>query len=259
MLHWNRQHQRAFPWREQSDPYAVIIGEILLQRTRAEHVTAVYNTFIRRWPDGAALSEAKVTAIAQVIRPLGLLKRAPQLKRLGEALVEHGRPPSDPHALMRLPGVGPYVAHAMPIFALHRNLPVVDWVIARVLRRYYGLPASRRPNADQELWELARQLAGYGRARHLWLGTLDFAAAICRPRPRCDECPLASTCTFVLAHAQQAAPQLLESTPVDLLRWQNASRLPTSSIRRSSPRLLASRIATASQPTSAGTQISLRP
>ena len=94
----------------------------------------------------------------------------------------------------KLPGVGPYAAHAVPVFALDRDLPVVDWVIARVLRRYFGLTSERRPNADRDLWALAGDLAQPGQARELWLGTLDLAAAVCRPRPRCQLCPLRCGC-----------------------------------------------------------------
>jgi len=85
---------------------------------------------------------------------------------------------------------------------MDRNLPVVDWVIARVLRRYFGLPNGRRPNADPELWALAASLAGRGRARDLWLGTLDFAAAVCKPRPLCPECPLRAECAFYAAQLE---------------------------------------------------------
>lgn len=156
----------------------------------------VYLEFLRRWPDPERLAHAPVRSIAAVIRPLGLAKRAPGLKRLGAALAEVGGVPTDPQALEALPGVGPYAAHAVPVFALGKDLPLVDWVIARVLRRYFGLPKGGRPNADDGLWELAGALARKGRARELWLGTLDFAAAVCRPRPACPECPLRESCAF---------------------------------------------------------------
>lgn len=187
---------RPFPWRSQADPYAVLIGEVLLQRTRGEHASLVYRDFLRRWPTPARLARARVSTIERVIRPLGLIKRAPVLKRLGQALVTVGGVPSSPDQLDRLPGVGPYAAHSVPVFAMGEDLPVVDWVIARVLRRYFGLDAAMRPNNDRDLWKLAAHLAAPGSARQLWLGTLDFAAAVCKPRPRCQECPLRPTCTF---------------------------------------------------------------
>lgn len=195
VLRWYREHPRAFPWRAKGDPYAVLVGEVLLQRTRGEHVLPVYDAFMRRWPTPESLGRARVASIAQVIRPLGLPKRAAMLRDLGRALAERGVP-LDPGELVRLPGVGPYAAHAVPVFAAGRTLPVVDWVIARVLRRYFGLPSGRRPNADQELWDLARRLVEPGKARDLWLGTLDFAAAVCRPRPLCPACPLNASCAY---------------------------------------------------------------
>jgi len=177
------------------------VSEVLLQRTRGEHAVAVYSAFLERWPTAAHLARAHTRSIAKVIRPLGLRKRAPLLKALGRALGELDKVPLEPQLLLKLPGVGPYAAHSVPVFAADRSLPVVDWVIARVLRRYFGLPEGRRPNTDPELWELATRLARRGRARELWLGTLDFGAAICRPRPLCSVCPLASSCRYNLSRA----------------------------------------------------------
>ena len=192
---------REFRWRATSDPYAVLIGEVLLQRTSSSHVAAVYDEFLRRWPGPQALASARVSSIRSVIAPLGLPNRAQKLKALGAALVQVGDVPLDPAALDRLPAIGPYAAHAVPVFAAGRDLPLVDWVIARVMRRYFGLPSLRRPNADAELWELATRLARKGRGRDLWLGVLDLGAAYCRSRPKCAACPIRLSC----AHAEQVA------------------------------------------------------
>jgi len=204
ILRWHRLHPRSFPWRRRRDPYALLVGEVLLQRTRGELVVPVFEEFVRRWPNPEDLARARLSSIATVIRPLGLAKRAPILKDLGGALAEHGSVPAEPEELMRLPGIGPYAAHAVPVFAGGRDLPVVDWVIARVLRRCFGLGSDRRPNADPELWDLAADLAERGKARELWLGTLDFAAAVCKPRPLCPTCPLNSSCSYYSGGAQAA-------------------------------------------------------
>lgn len=195
LLEWYRAGgMRTFPWRESRDPYAVLVGEVLLQRTRAEHVAPVYEEVLRRWPTYRDLGRARLSTIESVIRPLGLVKRAPILKRLGEALIQLGGIPAEPDRLEELPGVGRYAAHAVVVFTAERNLPVVDWVIARVLRRFLDLPKDRRPNADEDLWESAAKLADMGQARDLWLGTLDFASAVCKPRPLCGDCPLSDDC-----------------------------------------------------------------
>src|SRR5687767_14297882 len=87
MLRWFREQGRAFPWRETRDPYAVLIGDVLLQRTRGEHAVQVYERFLARWPTPESLARARVGSIAAVIRPLGLSGRAATLRRLGRALV----------------------------------------------------------------------------------------------------------------------------------------------------------------------------
>lgn len=172
----------------------VLIGEVLLQRTRGDLVEPVFREFMDRWPTVERLGAAPEESIARVIRPLGLAKRAPLIKRLAKELIAHGKVPTTPEELVELTGVGPYAAHAVPVFALNEQLPVVDWVIARVLRRYFGLPGGARPNQDRELWKRARTLIRNQDARVLWLGILDFAAEICKPRPRCEVCPLNRSC-----------------------------------------------------------------
>jgi A/G-specific adenine glycosylase len=154
----------------------------------------VYREFLRRWPSAEKLARARIRTIENVIRPLGLVKRAPILSRLAKAVVETGGVPADPSRLEALPGVGRYAAHSVPVFALNQDLPIVDWVIGRVLRRYFGLADNGRPNQDQQLWDLAARLAEPGGARRLWLGTLDFAAGVCKPRPLCPTCPLHASC-----------------------------------------------------------------
>ena len=207
LFRWHKSNARRFPWRETSDPYRVLVGEVLLQRTRGENVDAVYEAFMSRWPDPRRLSGARLEDLQAVTRPLGLLKRANMLAALGARLEELGRVPADPAELAVLPGVGPYVAHAVPVFATDVNLPLVDWVIARVLRRYFDLSTGRRPNADRPLWDLAAELVLPGRARETWLGILDLAAAICTRRPRCDLCPLQKSCAYYIgAETQRKQP-----------------------------------------------------
>lgn len=195
VLAWHQGRGRSFPWRESDDLYEVLVAEVLLQRTRGEHVLDVYREFLRRWPTPSALGTAREKTIARVIRPLGLASRARTLKELGRVVSVVGVP-STPEELLELPGVGPYGAHAVPVFAAGAQLPLVDWVIARVLRRYFGRDSGSRPNADSELWALAARLVSVGRARDLWLAVLDFGAEVCKPRPLCVECPLRNECAL---------------------------------------------------------------
>jgi A/G-specific adenine glycosylase len=93
---WWASHARTFPWRETQDPYRVLIGEILLQRTQGKQVVQVYERFLDRWPTLEDLSRARRTSIASVIRPLGLEKRAVTIAAMARSLGGVGFVPLDP-------------------------------------------------------------------------------------------------------------------------------------------------------------------
>lgn len=200
LLAWGRRNRRSFPWREEPDPFKVLVAEVLLQRSRASTVAKVYNDLFARWPDARSLGRARVTTLRTVIRPAGLTGRAETLKALAETVAERGQVPRDVAGLLELPGVGPYAAAATSAVAFSRPAPVVDGVTARVYRRYFGLASDRPASQDEELWDLVREVTP-GRAPREWnWAVLDLAATICLPRrPRCLECPLASECAHALS------------------------------------------------------------
>jgi hypothetical protein len=76
VLTWGAKNRRSFPWRSSRNTYEVLIGEVLLQRTRGENVARVYPKLLARWPTADALAQADEAAVAAMIAPLGLRKRA---------------------------------------------------------------------------------------------------------------------------------------------------------------------------------------
>src|ERR1044072_6194858 len=78
LLKWFNKYGRIYPWRETSNPYHVMVAEIMLQRTRADQVKPVYETFINKFPDSRSLAGAKKAEIESILWPLGLHSR-PQL------------------------------------------------------------------------------------------------------------------------------------------------------------------------------------
>ena len=117
LLAWGKKNSRSFPWRKTSDPYRILVAEIMLQRTRAEQVIPVFREFISSYPSPHALVDAPLSDIRDSIRSLGLEKRGFALKRLAEQLVEDhdGRVPSDRVALIKLHGIGNYIANDVSI------------------------------------------------------------------------------------------------------------------------------------------------
>jgi A/G-specific adenine glycosylase len=197
LLAWDRENRRSFPWRETTDPWRVLVAEVLLQRSRGKTVAKVYEDFFKRWPDAAALSRAREGSIVSVIRPLGLVRRAASLRQMAKQVVELGSVPSTFEGLTALPGVGRYAANATLAVAFEKHAPVVDGVTARVYRRYLGLPSDLPATSDRVLWtEVEKATPRRGMREWNW-AVLDLAAEVCLPfRPRCEACPLAKECAF---------------------------------------------------------------
>ena len=198
---WGRRHRRSFPWRETSDPWEVLVAEVLLQRSRGKTVARVYRNLIDRWPDAAAMSRAREASIAKVIGPLGLSRRSATLRAMAKEVARIGGVPRSFDELFALPGVGRYAANATLVVAFGRRAPVVDGVSARVYRRYFGLSSNRLPSEDPELWRKVEE-ATPERPRDWNWAVLDLAAEVCLPaRPRCSACPLTARCLFAKAAA----------------------------------------------------------
>jgi A/G-specific adenine glycosylase len=197
LLRWGRENRRSFPWRDEGDPFRILVAEILLQRSRGSTVGPVYTELCRRWPDASSLSMARVDSIRSVIRPLGLVRRAETLKALATQVVALGGVPSKLEGLLELAGVGLYAASATRAVAFERRQATVDGVTARVYRRYFGLDDATPASADKDLWAVVERVTPTAGVREWNWSVLDLAATVCMPgRPRCDICPLASDCRW---------------------------------------------------------------
>jgi A/G-specific adenine glycosylase len=197
LTRWGRANRRSFPWRETDDPFRILVAELLLQRSRGKTVANVYDELFHRWPTALMLSRARVGTIEGVIRPLGLIRRAAQLKEMAREVTVRGGVPSTPDELLELPGVGPYAAGATLAVAFGTRAHVVDGVTARVYRRYFGLPGDQPASTDRALWAIVGRATPNAKVREWNWAVLDLASSVCLPKvPRCAVCPLSRDCAW---------------------------------------------------------------
>jgi len=65
LLGWYGESQRKLPWRGTTDPYHILVSEIMLQQTRVAVVEERYRKFIMQFPSAERLARAKeATALA---------------------------------------------------------------------------------------------------------------------------------------------------------------------------------------------------
>jgi A/G-specific adenine glycosylase len=190
---WVTPRLRQLPWRDERDPWKILVSEIMLQQTSVQRVLGKWEAFIAEFPTTHTCAEAELGHVLRLWQGLGYPRRARNLHNASRVIVsEHsGRVPRLLDELMALPGVGPYTARAVMAFAFEDDVAVVDTNIARVLRRLTGeslSPRSTQVVADEVLPE-----------GESWLwnqAMMDLGATVCRPRPLCAQCPVQYVCEW---------------------------------------------------------------
>ncbi len=198
MIAWYVQDGRDLPWRRTRDPYAIFVSEVLLQQTQVSRVLPVYRRFMKRYPTVQKLAAARLREVKGLTDSLGYKVRGRWLWRAARQVAEEraGYFPNRFEELQRLPGVGRSTAGALMSFAYHRDAPILDTNVARVLSRYFGL---ERPAGGQTrcLWTLAQAVIPPGGAHMVNQGLMDLGAMICiAGAPRCLVCPVRRGCAW---------------------------------------------------------------
>jgi A/G-specific adenine glycosylase len=174
LLRFYRTQGRDLPWRRTTDPYCICVSELMLQQTQVERVLPKYQAWLANWPDWAALSRATNRELLAAWSGLGYNRRALYLGKLAQAIMTKykGAMPDEAEQLRALPGIGPYTANAILIFAFNRPTITIDTNIRKVLLYEFGLPAG---TPKRELEALAQRALPRGRARDWHNALMDYA------------------------------------------------------------------------------------
>lgn len=197
---WQAAHgRRDLPWQDTRDPYRVWLSEIMLQQTQVATVVGYYARFLQRFPDVAALAAAPLADVMRLWAGLGYYGRARNLHACARRVATEfgGEFPRDARALAQLPGIGRSTAAAIAAFCFGERAAILDGNVRRVLARHFGIEGFPGAAAvERRLWSLAVGLLPQRREMPAYTqGLMDLGATVCtRARPRCDSCPLASTC-----------------------------------------------------------------
>lgn len=198
LLAWGEANRRDLPWRRTRDPWAVLVSELMLQQTQVPRVVPRWGAFLERFPTARACAEAEVGDVVRAWAGLGYNRRAVNLHRGAVAVVERhaGSLPDSLDALLALPGVGPYTARAVLVFAFERDVGLVDTNAGRFVARALG----GRPLSAKEAQALADAAVPAGRGWAWGQAVFDLGALVCTKRsPACGRCPIAASCAWARA------------------------------------------------------------
>ncbi len=179
LMGWYAREHRDLPWRGTTDPYAILVSEVMLQQTQVARVVPRYTAWLERWPAEDALAAAPRAEVLGAWVGLGYNTRAVRLQAACAVVARDGWPRTST-GLRALPGVGPYTAAAVASFAFGERVAAVDTNVRRVAERIGRGTPDELLGDDAAAWNQAM---------------MELGATVCRAREAaCAACPVADWC-----------------------------------------------------------------
>ncbi len=211
---WYRKEGRDLPWRHTTNPYHILISEILLHQTTVKTVEPVYRRFLNRFPTIRDLAESSLEDVKAITDPLGYKIRGQWLHEIAQTIQRdfRGEFPQTLDALLSLPGIGRYTAGAILSFAFGHDAPILDTNVNRVIGRYFHIDyKNSKAEIKHQLWSIADAIVPSGQAREFNNALMDLGAVICRARkPQCLVCPVAEGCAMLADQVVRAAEERVQ-------------------------------------------------
>src|SRR5829696_5040203 len=185
LLNWYRINGRTLPWRETSDPYHILVSEVMLQQTQVDRVLPKYHEWLARFPSFEALASAPESDVTEAWRPLGYNIRPRRLQSIArESVAKYGgKLPSDEETLRSFKGIGAYTAGAIRSFAFRERAAILDTNVARVLFRVFVANGDAKSHAmKKHLWTLSETVMPHRHVFDFNQALMDFGAIICVAR-----------------------------------------------------------------------------
>lgn len=175
-----KNNKRILPWRKTSDPYKILVSEMMLQQTQASRVIPKYKEFISVFPTVQTLAYAPAKEVLKYWQGLGYNRRALYLHRTACSIEEkyYGKFPKSIDELTKLPGVGPYTASAIRVFAYNKPEVVIETNIRAVFIHFFFTTKKKIP--DTALIPLIRTYMDTKHPKEWYNALMDYGAMLKR-------------------------------------------------------------------------------
>jgi A/G-specific adenine glycosylase len=194
ILLWYGIHQRDLPWRKTRNPYHILVSEVMLQQTQVSRVIPKFEAWIKTFPTVHVLAHAPIPSVLAHWSGLGYNRRALNLKRAAQGVVERfsGHLPQTEKDLLSLPGIGPYTARALLCFAFDKQVAVVDTNVRKVI---FTQLVNKKLD-EKALQTIAEAILPYGKAYEWNQALMDYASAILKN----EKIPIPKQSKFIGSH-----------------------------------------------------------
>ena len=182
LLHY-KHYGRDMPWRNTTDPYQILVSEIMLQQTQVERVTAKFSEFIRVFPDFSTLAIAPLADILAVWQGMGYNRRAIALQKCAARVTSEygGVLPADVDILATFPGIGKATASSIAAFAFNMPVVFIETNIRRVFIHFFF--AENETVNDSDILPLAGKSLYHENPRIWYWALMDLGSALKKTVP----------------------------------------------------------------------------
>ena len=196
LLTWYQTVKRDLPWRQNKDPYRILVSEIMLQQTQVVTVIPYYERFLEWFPTPESLAAAPESRLLKAWEGLGYYSRVRNLQAAAQMIVEQGGFPTTHKGILNLKGVGPYTAGAVGSIAFGLAVPAVDGNVFRVISRIFLIFEDIMKGRTRKIFEdVVQELIPTNNPGDFNQALMELGATICKPKsPKCLECPVQDYC-----------------------------------------------------------------
>ena len=181
-LIWQKGNElfRDMPWRANTQPYYVMVSEIMLQQTQVDRVVPKFDAFIQRFPTIEDLSEAPLADVLQMWSGLGYNRRAKFLHEAAKKIIgEYGGIfPETEKDLISLPGIGVNTAGAILAYSFNKPSIFIETNVRTVY--FYHFFLEKEDVTDNELRTIVEASMDSEHPREWYWALMDYGSYLKR-------------------------------------------------------------------------------
>lgn len=168
------KNKRQLPWREQIDPYHVVITELMLQQTQVPRVQIKFPEFISAFPNFKSLAQASMTDVLRVWQGMGYNRRAKYLREIATIITEKykGVVPQDPDLLDEMPGIGYATARSIIVYTYNKPELFIETNVRRVFIHHFF--QDKKDIADSEIMSILEKALDKNNPREWYYAVMDY-------------------------------------------------------------------------------------
>lgn len=164
------------PWRNNTDPYWVLVSELMLQQTQVDRVIPKFELFMQTFSDITVLAKAPLSEVLTIWSGLGYNRRAKYLHETAQKVVNDfkGQLPTTYSDLVSLPGIGPGTAGAILAYSFNQPVTFIETNVRTVYFHHFF--NDQLSVTDGELKEIVASTVDTEHPRQWYWALMDYGS-----------------------------------------------------------------------------------